>query len=62
MPVRPVSPDVLVEELADLVAGAPCDPWPRVAVDGAPPAGPHELADALVGPLRVRGRPVQRVR
>jgi hypothetical protein len=62
MPVRPVSPDVLVEELAEIVAGAPSGRWLRVGVDGAPPAGPHDLADALVAPVRVRGRPVQRVR
>jgi hypothetical protein len=62
VPVRPVSPDVLVEELADLIAARPCEPFLRVAIDGAPPAGPRELADALVDPLRVRGRPVQRVR
>jgi len=62
VPVRPISPDILVEELADLVTARPGDPWLRVAVDGPPPAGPHALADALVDPLRVRGRPVQRVR
>jgi hypothetical protein len=73
--VRPVSPAALVTELADLIddraapdlrsahrATAPDHPWLRVAVDGAPPAGPHDLADALVDPLRVRGRPVLRVR
>jgi hypothetical protein len=60
--VRPVSPDALVEELADLIARRPARPWLRVAVDGPPPARPHDLADALVDPLRVRGRPVQRVR
>lgn len=62
MPVRPVSPDVLVEELATLIDARPAEPWLRVAIDGAPPTGPHELADALIAPLRVRGRPVQRVR
>jgi hypothetical protein len=31
-------------------------------VDGAPAAGTDVLADALVEPLRLRGRPVQRVR
>ncbi len=36
--------------------------WLRVAVDGAPAAEPDRLADELVKPLRVRGRPVQRVR
>src|SRR5690349_3547810 len=60
--VRPVSPDVLVTELADLIDSRPGTPWLRVAVDGPPPAGPDALADALVDPLRVRGRPVQRVR
>ena len=60
--IRPVTPDLLVEELADLIAGRPGDPWLRVAVDGPPPSGAHELADALVDPLRVRGRPVRRIR
>jgi hypothetical protein len=60
--IRPTSPGALVEELAGLIAGRQGDPWLRVAIDGAPPAGPHDLADALVDPLRVRGRPVQRVR
>jgi hypothetical protein len=32
-----------------------------VAVDGAPPARPGDLADALAGPLRLRGREVIRV-
>jgi hypothetical protein len=75
MRVRPVSSDVLVEELADRIADS--DPGPgtdtgsgtdttgsghvRVAVDGAPAAGPAQLADALVGPLRVRGRPAVRI-
>jgi hypothetical protein len=30
--------------------------WVRVAVDGAPSAGPDRLAEALVEPLRVHGR------
>jgi hypothetical protein len=59
---RPVTPALLVEELADLIAGRPGEPWLRVAVDGAAPARPHDLADALADPLRVRGRPVRRVR
>jgi hypothetical protein len=46
---------VLVEELSDRI-GALGLPWVRVAVDGAPSAGPRALADALVEPLRVRGR------
>ncbi|MDH2429145.1 uridine kinase [Sphaerisporangium sp. TRM90804] len=61
MDVRPVSPSALVEELADRVAAVPGGGWARVAVDGAPAARPGELADALVGPLRLRGREVLRV-
>ncbi|MCM0678050.1 uridine kinase, partial [Micromonospora phytophila] len=34
----------------------------RVAVDGAPPAGPDELAAALVDPLRALGRPALHIR
>jgi hypothetical protein len=60
--VRPVSPEALVAELADRIAASPPDAWVRVAVDGAPPAGPDALADALVDPLRERGRAVVRVR
>ena len=33
----------------------------RVAVDGLPGSGAGELADALVGPLRERGREALRV-
>jgi hypothetical protein len=62
VPVRPVSPEALVEELAELIHAVHAGRWLRVAIDGAPPSRPHELADALVTPLRVRGRPVQRVR
>jgi len=59
--VRPVSPSALVAELADRIAGTPGDRWLRVAVDGAPPAQPDELADALVPALRARGRPALHV-
>ena len=62
MRVRPVSFDLLVEELADRLAGADPGTHVRVGVDGAPAAGPGRLADALVDPLRVRGRPAVRVR
>jgi hypothetical protein len=58
--VRPVSLTVLVEELADQVAAAG-DGHVRVALDGAPAAGPGAVADALVDPLRVRGRPAVRI-
>jgi hypothetical protein len=62
--MRPLSPDLLVFELAELVAARAdaSDSWLRVALDGADAARPDELADALVDPLRVRGRPVARVR
>jgi hypothetical protein len=58
---RPVSPDRLVEELVGRIAEAPAGPWLRVGIDGAPTTRPGELAGALVGPLRVRGRPAVRV-
>ncbi|KRV50741.1 uridine kinase [Wenjunlia vitaminophila] len=61
MRVRPISPDLLVDELADRIAALPGRPWSRVAVDGAPAARPQALADDLVEPLRLRGRPVLRV-
>ncbi|HEY0543710.1 MAG TPA: uridine kinase [Actinoallomurus sp.] len=60
MRVRAISPSLLVEEVAERIAAAGGS-WVRVAVDGAPPAGTEELADALVGPLRLRGRDVVRV-
>ncbi|MER7756057.1 uridine kinase [Kitasatospora sp. NPDC097643] len=63
MQVRPISPDRLAELLADRIAALP-DPGGhrlRVAVDGAPAARPDALADALVEPLRLRGRPALRV-
>ncbi|MEU5906867.1 uridine kinase [Micromonospora sp. NPDC047527] len=65
MRIRPISPDLLVTELTDRLADAATAVEParlRVAVDGAPAAGPDELAAALVDPLRARGRPVLRVR
>jgi hypothetical protein len=61
MRVRPVSADLLIEELADRFAGERPTGRLRVAIDGAPAAGPTALADALVDPLRVRGRPAVRV-
>lgn len=63
MTVRPVSPKVLPEVLADLLLDAVPGPRRlRVAVDGAPAAGPGTLADALVPPLAARGLPALRVR
>ena len=60
MRVRPVSFDVLTEELADRIAAFDAE-HVRVAVDGAPAAAPDRLADALVAPLRLRGRPALRI-
>ncbi|WP_433120959.1 uridine kinase [Micromonospora sp. CA-246542] len=65
MRIRPISPDLLVAELTGRLAEASATVEParlRVAVDGAPAAGPDELAAALVDPLRARGRPVLHVR
>lgn len=57
--VRPLTPDAVVAELADRIAEHPvAGPATRVLVDGAPPAEPASWAAALVGPLRLRGRPV----
>jgi hypothetical protein len=58
--VRPVALPALVDELTDRI-DAHAETWVgrswlRVAVDGAPSASPELLADALVEPLRVRGR------
>jgi hypothetical protein len=61
MRARPISPSLLVEDLADRVAAVRPSSWARVAVDGPPAARPHELADAMVDPLRLRGREVLRV-
>lgn len=62
MRVHPISPERLAELLADRIAGLAADGRrARVALDGAPAAGPAGLADALVEPLRLRGHPVQRV-
>lgn len=58
---RPLSPTRLVTELAEAIAARAGSPWLRVVVDGAPPARPGELADALIDELRLRSRPVQRV-
>ncbi|MDR7303422.1 uridine kinase [Haloactinomyces albus] len=62
MQVRPLTPQALVSELLDRVDTHAADPWTRIAIDGAPEAATAELADALVDPLRVRGREVIRVR
>ncbi|MQA98660.1 MAG: uridine kinase [Streptosporangiales bacterium] len=61
MPVRPITPEALVEELAEAITARPRDACIRVAIDGAPAARPDDLADRLAEPLRLRGRAVQRV-
>lgn len=55
-----LSPEALGERLAERLATCPATV--RVAIDGAPCAAPDGLAEALVGPLRQRGRPVAHVR
>ncbi|WP_410568909.1 uridine kinase [Amycolatopsis sp. cmx-4-61] len=61
MRYRPISPAVLAEELAERI-DALTGPRLAVAVDGAAGATPAaELADALVDPLRLRGRATVRV-
>ena len=61
MRVRPISGELLVNELVDLLICREPDNHLRVALDGAPAAGPAALADALVDPLRARGRPTVRI-
>jgi hypothetical protein len=55
----PVKPELLPELLAETIASTPGRV--RVAVDGAPAAHPLLLADALIDPLNVLGRPAHRV-
>jgi hypothetical protein len=62
MRVRPLTHELLVSELAERIESCSAGPWTRVAIDGAPAARTTELADALVDPLRVRGRDTVRVR
>jgi hypothetical protein len=62
MPVRPVSTDGLVSELADTVVDLRPGRWLLVAIDGAPATDTAHLADALVDPIRAGGRPTLRVR
>ena len=61
MRARPISPDLLVEHLAETISALPRGPrgtGTRVAValDGAPPTRTDELAERLVEALRLRGR------
>jgi hypothetical protein len=56
--VRPIAAEALASELVERV-DAQSSPWVRLAIDGAPSTQPCSLAEALVHPLRVRGRAVQ---
>lgn len=58
MRYRPITVDRLAAELSERVL-ALSRRWVRIAVDGA--VGTGALADALVDPLRIGGRAVQRV-
>jgi hypothetical protein len=58
---RPISPELLVEHVAQAVERLPGDRRVAVAIDGAPPTRPGELADRLAGRLNVGGRAVVRV-
>ena len=66
MRARPVSADLLVTEIIDLLIdrlsrSREPDSRLRVAIDGPPAAAPQRLADALVGPLRERGHEAVRI-
>lgn len=62
MRVEPVSEDVLVRRVVDVVLARPVGPGAlRVLVDGHPSTRPEALADALADPLRAAGRPVARL-
>jgi hypothetical protein len=56
----PVAPEALPDRLAAWLADA--SGVARVALDGPPCARPSELADSLIDPLRVLGRPGAHVR
>ena len=61
MRVRPVSVEGLVGELTDLLNSLEPDSRLRVVIDGPAAAGPGRLADALVDPVRSRGRAAVRI-
>lgn len=60
MRFTPISRPRLTAALAEYIAGTPRPdgPWWRVAVDGAPAAGPGALADELAEALPPLGHPV----
>jgi hypothetical protein len=59
MGIRPVTPELLVAELVERIVALDAAATARVLVDGA--VGARELADAVVEPLKVVGRPALRV-
>ncbi|QSB12637.1 uridine kinase [Natronosporangium hydrolyticum] len=59
---RPRTPAALIDELADRIAATRPGQRLRVAIDGAPAAEPDALADALIDPVRVRGRDARVIR
>jgi hypothetical protein len=61
--VRPLTPEALADTLAERAHALPLPEGRRlrVAVDGAPAAGPGHLAEAVAALLRLLGRPVVRV-
>ena len=46
MQVTPVTPELLVAEITELVAAR--SGWVRLAIDGPPPTNPRALADAVL--------------
>jgi hypothetical protein len=58
---QPISPDLLVEHVADAITALPRDRRAAVALDGAPPTRTDQLAERLVNELRLRGRPAVHV-
>ncbi|WP_278236137.1 uridine kinase [Isoptericola sp. AK164] len=60
--VEPVTVDGVVSHVVDRVLSQDADRPVRLVVDGHPSTHPESLADALVPPLQVAGRPVARVR
>jgi hypothetical protein len=55
---QPISPDLLVEHVAQAVARLPRGRRAAVAIDGAPPTRTDELCARLAEALRLRGRAV----
>lgn len=59
MRYRPISFEKLADELTERILATGGTPWVRIAIDGVTETA--TLADALVDPLRVNGKPVLRV-